>query len=230
MEIRSGGRDLLNLNLRLAATPAIRLEKATGVQTVPLSTETGGNGFSFEVDATLPYDKLSGVLHAFLQGKRLELTEGFIRQHLILEGAKLYPDPQNKLVAEVPFSGSFHGTLYVMGTPFYNVETRRVELQEVTYDLKTKSLLLKGAKWLFGSLILDEIKKFTAVDVTKFYSTAAARLTEGLNKMRATGVQATGAITDITITSISARQHELLIRGQCRGTLELTLSEQLLEF
>jgi hypothetical protein len=120
--------------------------------------------------------------------------------------------------------------MYVTGIPLYNSGMRQIELQDVAYDLKTKSLLLKGAKWLFGGLILDEIKKVTAVDLTRFYTNAAARLTEVLNKTGAKGLQTAGTITDLTITGVEARQHELLIRGRCSGTLKLIVSEQLLKF
>ena len=221
---------LLNLSLRLATTPAVSVIKASGIeQPTPAIDANASNGFAFEMEATVSYNALNQVLHTFLQGKRIELTEGFINQHVIIEGCKL-DSSGNNLLAEVPFSGSFNGILYLNGTPFYDPQLRRIELQDVAYDLKTKSLLLKGVKWVFGKLILEEIKKYTAVDVAPIYSTATERINEVLNKEWTRGIQASGTTDALVITGVYAQPQQLVIRGYCTGSLKLSVSELVFNF
>ena len=231
MQPGSEPKALLNANLSAALSPAITVIKASGAtQAMPVAAENGVNGFAIDLNFALPYDTLSNALQTFLQGKRLVITEGFFNQSVVLEGCTLYSDMQNKIVAEVPFSGSYSGTFYLTGTPFYNSSSRQVELQNVAYDLKTKSLILKGAKWLFGKVILDEIKKYTAVDLASFYTMAAARVTEFLNKEWTKGIAANGSVKTITITGLAAQQNQLVMTAQCSGELKLTISELQLGF
>ena len=221
---------LLNLSLRLATTPALSVIEASGIaQPAPDLDANASNGFALELEATVSYNALNQVLHTFLQGKRVALTEGLINQHVVIEGCKL-DSTGNNVVAEIPFSGSFDGIFYLTGTPIYNPQSRCIELQDVAYDLKTKSLLLKGIKWVFGKLILEEIKKYTTVDVTKFYSTATERINQVLNKEWTRGIQATGNIDSIVISGVYAQPQQLVVRAYCSGSLKLSVSELVFNF
>lgn len=221
---------LLHLDIRLATTPAITfLNPGGAARSVPVLQAAAVNGFALELDALVSYASLSQVLRTFLQGKRLELTEGFISQHIIINDCKL-ESTGSDLIAEVPFSGSYTGLFYLKGTPFYNTASQQVELQNVTYELKTKSLLLKGVKWIFGKLILEEIKKYTAINVSRFYDMLTTRINDLLNKPWGPGIQPTGSIETITITGIQAQPSQLLLRTYCSGNLQLHISEQIFNF
>lgn len=213
---------LVNGTLTAAAAPAVTIIKPFGKEQTVAS---GQNGFRFELELALPYAALSPVLDVLLQGKRLQVTEGLIDQHVVLDGCTLYGDAQHRLVAEVPFSGSYSGTAVVFGTPVYQSQLRRIELQNVAYDIKTNNLLLRGAKWLFGNLILNEIRKHASFDLTPLCTAAAARLTESLNKAWGKGLQAQGAVTDLNIIGIEAEEQQLRVQAQCTGRLELTVTE-----
>src|SRR5215217_79931 len=175
-------KPLLHLNLNVAATLALTFVKSSGI---PISVLTGNaeaaNGFALELEATFPYDKLTTVLDGYLRGKRFTLSEGFIKQHVVIDACKLYSNGDN-LVAAAEFSGSFSGTLYATGKPVYNEATRSISLQQFNYDLKTENLLLKGAKWLFNKLILEEIQKYTLVDLSAYHKKLTDNLTSLLNK------------------------------------------------
>lgn len=221
---------LLNLDVRLATTPAVTIVNAGGMErSVTVPDVKAPNGFAFELDALVSFEALGQVLRTFLQGKRLELTEGFISQHILIDNCRL-ESSGNDLIAQVAFSGSYTGIIYLKGTPFYNTLSRQVELQSVTYELETKSLLLKGMKWIFGKLILEEIKKYTSIDVTRYYDLATQRINELLNKKWSQGIQASGTTEAVAITGIQVGQEQLLIRTCCSGSLKLTITEQAFKF
>lgn len=223
MQTDSEAHSLLDANLNATLTPAISIVKPSGdTHTVSFSA---ANGFWIDLNLSLPFAALSALLQTFLQGKLLSITEGFLNQYAVLDGCQLYSDGQSGLVAEVPFSGSYSGTFYVTGIPVYQAPMQQIQLQNVAYDLKTKSLVLKGAKWLFGSLILDEIKKYTAVSLANFYVTLKKQLDDALNKQWATGIAGAGAVTEIVITKIAAQKENLVIQAQCRGDLQLRITE-----
>ena len=213
-----------NATLNLVVTPALTVVPTAGApRTI---TESNTTGFSVELQTTVAYESLNQLLEVFVPGKKITLTEGLLRQELVLEGCKLYPGATDQIVvAEVPFSGSYRGTFYITGTPAYDAASKELDLQNVAYDLKTQSLILRGMKWLFGKLILEEIKKATSVSLTPFYQTIIARLTELLNKPWSTGITANGAVAAVEITSIVAHSQHLLLQARCSGALHLTLSE-----
>jgi hypothetical protein len=220
---------LLHLNLSLAATPTLTVLKAYGMKQVAFAIPEAGNGFAIKVEAALPFTALTEALNALLHGKRLELTEGFVNRHVVIESCKVNSAGQH-LVVEVQFSGSFTGTVFLTGVPFYNPDSRQVELQHIAYDLKTTNLILKGAKWLFGNLIREEVKKYVSIDVSRFYETLSTRINELLNKAWATGITASGQMDALTITGVYAQAQQLLVQGYCSGQLQLAVSEQALKF
>ena len=59
------------------------------------------------------------------------------------------PPVKPKLI-KVDFIGTRSGTIYFIGQPVYNAEKKTIEVQGLDYDLQTKSLFLKTAKWLFN--------------------------------------------------------------------------------
>lgn len=229
MENKMEEKNLLNLSLALAATPAITFANATGrEQTVPALQAGGANGFALELQVVLPFDHLSNVLHTYLRGKRFELSEGFIKQHVIVDACKLYGNGKNLLV-EVQFSGSFSGTVYCTGLPVYDEAMQIIKLKNFDYELKTNNFLLKGAKWLFDKIILDEIQKYTIIELSDYYKNATESIQSLLNKEWTKGVRAAGSVTTITITGIEVQPQQLLIRSRCSGSLQLTIAELVLK-
>lgn len=230
MEPVSETKPLLHLNLGLAATPVITFIKSGGIaQTVPTSPANAATGFSLELEATVRYEALSNLLQTYLQGKRFDLSEGFLKQHVIIEECKLYSD-KNNLIVDVRFSGSFAGTLSFTGTPFYIPLSQTIELQNFDYALDTKNFLLKGAKWLFNKIILEEIKKYTIVNLAAYYKKAADNINALLNKEWTKGIQAVGNVELINITNVQAQDRQLLIGCQCNCSLKLIVSEQAFKF
>lgn len=228
METEPHNTALLNLNLRLNATLGFTFVKTPGrQQTVPSS---GADGFALQMEAALPFEALSRTLNTYLQGKRFQLSEGLIRQHVVVDACRLYSNLRDSLVVEARFSGSFGGTVYLTGRPVYDAVAQKITLQNFDYDLETKNLLLRGAKWLFDKLILEEIRKYTVVDVAGLFKTVQVKLNEVLNKEWAKGIQAAGMTERLELTGIQAQQEQLVISLRCNGTLQVTIKEMELKF
>lgn len=227
MENINAGNDLLNINIGISATPVISFARPYVPQTsVPdLSAANNAGGFNIFLEAALQYDSLSNVLDSFLVGKRFDVTEGLFKKHIIVRNTTVSGDEKGNMLIKLDFTGSFDGTVNFTGKPVYNPEKKTLEVQDLDYDLTTKSLLLKTAKWLFNKRIINELKKYTSFELSQYYDTASKTMNTWLNREWTKGIRGTGSVTDLKLTSVYALPQHLLIRSNCVGKLSVLVSE-----
>jgi hypothetical protein len=89
---------------------------------------------------------------------------------------------QKKLILAIQFSGTKKGTLYLQGIPSFDNGTKTLELTKLEYDLKTKSILLKSAKWLFSNRIYSELEKATKLDLSTQFNELKKSIDRNLQK------------------------------------------------
>jgi hypothetical protein len=227
MENINAKNDLLNINIGITATPVISFAKPEATVTpVPnLSTADHPGGFNIYLEAALQYDSLSKVLNGYLVNKRFDISEGLFKRHIIIKETTVSGNENGDLLIKVNFEGSFDGTIFFTGKPVYNTEKKTIEVEEMDYDLKTKNLLLKTAKWLFNKRIINELKKYTSFELSTYYNTATSTLNTWLNKEWTKGIKGAGAVNDLKLTAVHALPQHLLIRSNCAGTLSVLVSE-----
>jgi len=232
MENMTIKNDLLNISIGITATPTISFIKpVTAITPVPhLSAAPNKEGFSIFLEAALQYDSLSTVMNSYLVDKRFDMKEGMIKKHIIIKGAAVSGDDKGNLRIKMDFSGSHNGTFFLIGKPVYDEATKTIEVEDMDYDLKTKSLLLKSARWLFNKKIIGELKQYATFNLASYYDSAALALNAWLNKEWTKGIRGTGSVKDLKLTSVQALPQHLLIRSNCAGKLAVTVSEIDLKF
>ena len=220
-------KDLLNINIGITATPVVSFVKPESVQSrVPnLSSSANPGGFNVFLEAALQYDSLSQVMNGYLANKRFDISEGLIKKHMIIKETTLSGDTLGNLLIRVDFTGSFDGTAFFTGRPVYNTEKKSIEVEDLQYDLKTRNLFLKTAKWLFNKRIISELQKYSSIELGHYYDTASVALNSWLNKEWTKGISGSGNITDLKLTSVHAMPQHLLIRSNCVGKLGIIISE-----
>lgn len=224
--------DFLHINIGISATPVISLIKPEG-SPVPIPNLTGApnkDGFNIHLEAALQYDSLSGVLNGYLAGKRFELSEGIFKKHVVVQQAEVRGDYSGNLLIRIDFDGSHKGTVYFTGKPVYNAENHSIEVEGLDYDLETRSLLLKTAKWLFNKRIVSEIRKYTSFPVANYYDTATKTLNTWINKEWTKGIRGAGVVEDLKLTGVYALPEHLLVRSNCVGKLSIQISQIDLKF
>jgi len=232
MENINAKNDLLNINIGISASPVVSFEKTTPVSSpVPNLTNTNNaGGFNIYLEAALQYDSLSNVLNGYMVNKQFDVGEGIFKKHIIVQHTAVSGDDEGNMNIRVDFSGSFDGTAYFVGKPVYDEEKKMIEVQNLDYDLKTKNLLLKTAKWLFNKKIVSELKNYTSFDLSQYYDTAKISLNSWLNREWTKGISGNGSITDLKLTSVYALPQHLLIRSNCVGKLNVIVSDLSLKF
>lgn len=224
--------DMLNINIGISATPVISFEKPQNAHTpVPdLNQTENSGGFNIYLEAALQYDSLSRVMNGYLVNKRFDLSDGIFKKHIIVRNTNVSGDENGNLIIRLDFDGSFDGTAYFTGKPVYNPDKKTIEVQDLDYDLKTKNLLLKTAKWLFNNRIITELKKYTSFDLTQYYDTATKTLNTWLNREWTKGISGSGNVSELKLTSVYALPQHLAIRSNCVGKLSVLVSEVSFKF
>ncbi|MDQ3277154.1 MAG: DUF4403 family protein, partial [Bacteroidota bacterium] len=206
MQNLAATNDLLNITIGITASPAVSFEKPAAVVTnVPnLTPSAGAGGFSVYLDAALQYDSLSRVVNGYMAGKRFDVSEGLFARHIVINEVTVAGNTEGNLLMKVDFTGSFNGTAFFSGKPTYNTTTQTLEVQNLDYDLQTRNLLLKGAKWLFASKIEAELKKASSIPLGAYFAAAQQQLNQYLNREWTKGVRGSGSVTDLRLLQAQA--------------------------
>ena len=219
--------DLLNINIGITASPAVTFEKQPGIKSpVPnLAANANPGGFSIYLDAALQYDSLSRVVNGYMAGKRFDVSEGIFKKHIIVKEVTVAASPEGRMLIKLDFTGSFNGTAFFTGNPVYNPATKTIEVQDLDYDLQTKNVLLKTAKWLFAGKIEEELKKNTTINLTSYFDSAQKALNTHLNKEWTKGIKGTGTIKELKVVSVQPLPQHIFIKTACSGNLSVQVSE-----
>lgn len=226
MEKINARNDLLSINIGITATPVVSFTKPeTTPSIVPALTNSNNpGGFNIYLEAALQYDSLSNVLNGYLINKRFDVAEGLFKKHIVVQNTAVSGDDNGNLNIKVDFTGSFDGTAYFTGKPSYNAEKKTIEVRDLDYDIRTKNLLLKTAKWLFNKRILNELSNYTSFDLSQYYDTASKTLNTWLNREWTKGISGNGSVTELKLSSVYALPQHLLIRSNCVGKLSVQVS------
>ncbi|GFO57939.1 hypothetical protein GMST_02640 [Geomonas silvestris] len=118
--------------------------------------------FRIAVNADLYYKDLCTAAAPFLLNKEFN-SEG---KKVVVKSFELYGNG-DKFVIKVVTEGSLDGTFYLTGKPRFDSRKNVLSVEEVDFDLQTKSLLLQSADWLLHSTIRDRIQERLNLDLSK---------------------------------------------------------------
>jgi hypothetical protein len=219
--------DLLNINIGLTATPRVSFAKTETIPSLIPDLETTANpgGFNVFLEAALQYDSLSKIMNGMMRDKKFDVSEGLFKKTIVIKETAVSGDEAGNLRIMVNFTGSFNGTVFLTGKPGYNEEKKSIEVQDLDYDLQSKNLFLKTAKWLFNKRIIGEIKKYSSIELTQYYQQAGSSLNEWLNKEWMPGIKGSGMVQELNLISVQALPQHLLIRSNCQGKLSVEVTQ-----
>lgn len=227
MQNLNANNDFLNLTIGITAAPVVQFEKAQPASTsLPnLTPATPSDGFTVYLEAALPYDSLSRVVNGYMAGRRFDVSEGLFARHIVVKEVTVAGNTEGHLLLKADFTGSFHGTAFFTGKPAYDAESQTLHVQDLDYDLQTKNLLLKGAKWLFASKIETELKKASRIPLGSYFDTAQQALNQYLNREWTKGIRGSGTVNDLRLIRAEALPQHLFLHTACTGTLQINVSE-----
>lgn len=214
--------DSLFLFVGLSARPAVSFEKPGAVKTLlpDLDRASADQGFSVFLDGHFNYDSLSSIANNQLSGKRFDLEQGMVKKkYIIIRHVDLYGTDHEKLIIRVEFDGSESGIFYLTGRPVYDPARQVLEMRDLDFDVKTRDLLVRTARWLFNRKIVNELREQTRFDLSAYVDTAKLMMNRELNREWTTGIRSFGRIDELGIDQIYPAKDHLLVRSKCSGYL-----------
>ena len=213
-------KNTMKASIGVKASPEILSSMETRkIQKLPnLSTYKKSDGFKVYTDIRMHYDTLANQIMGFLGGQKFESG----KQYIIVKGLRLFA-VESRLGVEVDFEGSKKGTLYLTGLPVYDSITHFIRVDDLQFDLKTKNILLKSAKWLLSDKIRKEMQKAMNIDLKPQMADAKKLMNEALNTQYDYGVTLKGKIKELKITDYQLLSQELWVRTFLSGDLKVQL-------
>jgi hypothetical protein len=100
---------------------------------------------------------------------------------------------------------------------------QKISMKELDFDIQTKSVLLKTAKWMFNKRILDELEKNTIFELKDLLNESKSNIVSAINTEITKGVKMSGAVNKISIKEIYLDKGNLLLRSEVKGTLKIKI-------
>jgi hypothetical protein len=110
--------------------------------------------FRIALNADLFYTDLRAIASTLLLNKRFD-SDG---NSIAIRDLDLYGNG-DKLVVKLQTEGSLDGVLYLTAKPAYNPNTNVFYLEDVDFDMQTRSLLQRSGAWFLHSTIRSMIQE-----------------------------------------------------------------------
>ncbi len=129
-----------------------------------------------------------------------------------------------KMVIALDMLGSLNGTVYLMGFPQYNAETKEIFFDQLGYALDTKSRLMRSANWLAQGVILKKIQKTCRYSITPNLDEAKKSMATYLNNFSPMpGVFVNGKIENIDFQKIQLTNKGIIAFVKVKGNVNVNI-------
>ncbi|NBU48424.1 MAG: DUF4403 family protein, partial [Flavobacteriales bacterium] len=150
-------------------------------------------------------------------------TIRFKRKIICIKDIAIYGSKDERIILKLSFSGSKKGTVFIIAQPKLNEYQERIELQNLDFDIETKSLLLKSAKWFLHSKIIDAIQRKGNLDYSHALKDLKTKINASLNNEVSTDLRLQGKIATIELKQLFFSSGNIVLRTSLEGELKLIL-------
>lgn len=208
----------LFMNVGLEALPIVTSVKpiAQGTGLPPLSKEDREHVFSINLDVMSSYDSLNQMLRKNISNLEFD----FKGRTFHIDQVSVFGASNDKLQFVIDFSGSKSGKLYLIGTPFFNNEEATIYFKDVDFDVQTKDVLIKSAKWLFNDRICRLIEEKAMYCIQNELNDIKKKLNFEINKQITNDVRLEGELKHVNVIHILPTENQLVVRVALNGFLK----------
>jgi hypothetical protein len=207
---------VLNFNIGITATPSIQSSPWNKPSTpLPnLSPYKKGSGFEVYTDLRLDYDSLSKQLFDMMK------TESFAmgKDKINITALRLFPAGE-KLGIEMGFAGTKKGVFFLLGSPKFDNAKNVLALKNVEYDLSTKNVLIKAAKWMLDETIRKKLETQMVFDMSDLVNLTKKSINESLNQTMGNGIKTQGKLKSLELVDWSLQKDAIWVRAKTLGDI-----------
>jgi hypothetical protein len=218
-------KDTLYLTAGISARPIVSQVRPRNQQTVVpgISDFSERKGFNIYADAYLQYDSLGRIINEQVKNKRIELEQ--FGKYIIVQNCEIYGAEKEKLILKIDFTGSESGSFYLTGKPEYNADKKTLLINNLDFDIQTRDLLVKTAKWMFNRKILQALQPYTRFELGPYEQDMLNRINTQLNRDVYTGVRTYGKVDILTLKKIYPFKDMLVVRFNSSGNIGMQVSK-----
>lgn len=133
---------------------------------------------------------------------------------------------EGKMMFMTEISGSANGKIYFTGTPFYNIDSNTIELNDFDFELNTRNALINSANWLLHGTFTKMIQPYLKFPMSDQIKTMKETVNKQLASYKvADGVLLMGNVNEISITSFGVVPGALKVLGSVNGQLQLNIDD-----
>lgn len=208
------------LTAELTAEPVISTNKEETIYSeLPKQVKyTPGQGYALNIHVKASYDSINKIMNKNLIGYKIPYNG----KEIHVDSLHVLGNQEQKLIIEVYFSGSKKGEFYLVGTPTITDDQFFV-LTDLEYDINSKSVLLKTAKWLFDKRILEELNKSAKYDLNPLLNETKNTITKQLNSQLDEGVFLSGTVDRLVVSMIQLGSSGFFLTTEVSGNMKLKM-------
>jgi len=194
-------------HIRLAAAITSKAEclldkepQSASVKPLPEIQHLSAPSDTFHINllTDIPYSSINRII----SNQMGDSTYTFGKRVLTFESFRVYGS-NGKMAVETKVRGSINGTLYLTGVPYFNAADTTVRVKNLGFDIKTRNLLMRSAKWIFNAKIEKTIAKSIAIPFN-------TNVTDVENQLQATlqhhklwcGFELNGRLKKLTVSDL----------------------------
>ncbi|MEI6277355.1 MAG: DUF4403 family protein [Prolixibacteraceae bacterium] len=149
----------------------------------------------------------------------------FGSRHIRFESFRIYGS-NGMMAIESNVKGSINGTIYLTGTPAFNAADTTLRVKNLKFDLKTKSVMMKSAKWLMNGKIERTLTKALAIPFNSDVREIENQLSGYLKRYQlGYGFEINGKLTHLTVSELILAPESVKANMVFSGNLSIGIGE-----
>lgn len=198
--------------------------KVTALPTIqPL--ELPSDSFRINLLTDIPYTTIERMTMEVVK----DSVFTFDKRRLKFESFHIYGS-NGKMIVETKVKGSINGTMFLTGMPVFNVADTTLRVQDLKFDLKTRNLMMKSAKWIFNGKIERSLTRAIAIPFNTNVSDIENQLKRFLSHYQlGYGFEINGKLTRMAVSELMMTAESVKANIVFSGNLSLGIGESALK-
>ena len=189
----------------------------------PSNQSLPDTGFKIQLATEVPFHELDTLANSLFVGKEFAFNED--KYKIKIRHLHFYGSGQ-KMITEAEVDGSVKGILYLTSTPFIDSVSQTLRLRNVSFDLKTKNVLVQTASWMLDKKIESKIEKAFVFELKSMFDETKVQLKQILSNYKLSDeVTMKGIVTDFYPKAIFLKSDILDIRTVAKGKLNISIDK-----
>ncbi|MCK9411546.1 MAG: DUF4403 family protein [Prolixibacteraceae bacterium] len=187
--------------------------------------ESPSDTFRINLLTDIPYPSIERITLEELR----DSVYTFGDKRLKFESLRVYGS-NGLLTVETKVKGSIKGTIYLTGTPYFHPADTTLRIKNLKFDLKTRNVWMKSAKWLFNGKMERTLTEAIAIPFKSNVREIENNLQGYLNHRKlGYGFELNSLLTGISVSDLILTPESVKANLLFSGKLSLAIDEAVLK-